>query len=271
MVIADGMGGHRHGEIAAQITVNVLTESFQHHATPRLREPQQFLRHAMQRAHETINAYAVEHQLDEVPHTTCVVCIVQQDTAWWAHAGDSRLYLFSDYHLIARTFDHSIVQQMIDQGSLTESEAALHQERHKIYSCLGGHIPPEIDVSRPIPLSAHDRILLCTDGLWGQLTTEQIVTTLTRLPLSRAIEWLMDEAESRAGVHCDNLSAIAITWESQSLDDDLIISTVAMPDNTFTTNLGHAHGDATSLEEDEVDRMIAEIQHTILKHSEQKK
>ena len=268
MVIADGMGGHRNGEVAAQITAKVLTENFQRHARPKLKDPQHFLQGTIQRAHEAINTYAREHKLPEIPHTTCVACIVQDDTAWWAHVGDSRLYLFSDVNLISRTHDHSAVQQMIDDGLLSEQDAVAHPDRNKVYNCVGGYLPPEIEMSRPMPLSQLDRILLCTDGLWSQVTTEQIATTLTHFPLARAVEFLMDQAELRGGTHSDNLSAIALTWESRDEVEGYAVSTVAMPDNTFTTSMGKPHADtAHSLEEDEVERVIAEIQNTIRKFS----
>ena len=92
MVVADGMGGHLHGEIAAQIAVDVLTTHFQTRAKPRLDDPMAFLADAMARAHYAINDYAVEKDLLEIPHTTCVAAVIQNDTAYWAHVGDSRLY-----------------------------------------------------------------------------------------------------------------------------------------------------------------------------------
>ncbi|MHB1677779.1 MAG: PP2C family protein-serine/threonine phosphatase [Sulfuriferula sp.] len=268
MVIADGMGGHLHGEIAAQLTVKTLAEAFQRHTRPKLRDPVNFLYGAIQRAHDTINEYARKENLPEAPHTTCVACVVQDDTAWWAHVGDSRLYLFSDNGLVTRTRDHSTVQQLCDDGLITEEDMKDHPDRNKVYNCLGGYLVPEIELSRPIPLAEQDNILICTDGLWSQLTTEQVATTLRRFPLARAIEFLMDHAELRAGRHGDNLSVIAMTWESHNANDGQAVSTVAMPINTFTTKMDTFTPSPADLAEDEVERVIAEIQNTIKKFSE---
>ena len=116
MVVADGMGGHMHGELAAHLCVQTLTDHFQRAATPRVADPLRFLDDVIQRAHYAINDYAVEHDLLEIPHTTCVAAIVQDNTAYWAHVGDSRLYFFSDGKLIARTLDHTAVARMVKDG-----------------------------------------------------------------------------------------------------------------------------------------------------------
>lgn len=268
MVITDGMGGHSHGEVAAQLTVKLLTDAFQHYAHPKLRDPANFLHLAMHRAHDGINSYSQVHKFVEPPHTTCVACVVQDDTVWWAHVGDSRLYLFSENALIMRTHDHSAVQQLLDEGKISEAEMSEHPDRNKVYNCLGGYLAPEIELSRPMPITKGDIILMCTDGLWGQLTTEQISTTLSRLPLARSIEFLMDHAELRGGRHGDNLSAIAMTWESyDTAGEDYSVSTVAMADNAFTTKIAGHMPNAADLAEDEVERVIAEIQNTIKKFS----
>src|SRR3982750_3645498 len=138
MTIADGMGGHQDGEVAAEIAVTEITRRFQQEARNKLRKPQDFLVSAIQSAHRAIVSHAVAHNLLECPRTTCVACIVQNGSAFWAHAGDSRLYVFRRGKLGANTQDHSRVQMMIDAGEITEEMAARHPERNKIFSCLGG-------------------------------------------------------------------------------------------------------------------------------------
>ena len=140
MVVADGMGGHMHGEIAAQIAVQTLTDQFQKLAKPRLADPMAFLADTITHAHFAINDYAVEQDLLEIPHTTIVAAVVQDNTAYWAHVGDSRLYLFSDGGLIARTEDHTAVAQLVRNGIISEEEAGHHPERNKVSNCLGGYV-----------------------------------------------------------------------------------------------------------------------------------
>ena len=142
MVIADGMGGHYYGEIAAQIAVQTLIESFQREATSQIHDPFLFLQKAMINAHCAILDFTEAHKLKDSPRTTCVACIVQDSIAYWAHAGDSRLYLMRGGKVMLRTRDHSRVQLMIDQGLISEAQAAVHPERNKVYSCLGGTSAP---------------------------------------------------------------------------------------------------------------------------------
>ena len=123
MVVADGMGGHLHGEVAAQIAVQYITESFQREAHPLLKDPFLFLSGALGNAHHAILDYAADRFLPEAPRTTCVACIVQDSIAYWAHAGDSRLYAIRGGRILAQTRDHSRVQRMIEDGLIT-AEAA---------------------------------------------------------------------------------------------------------------------------------------------------
>ena len=110
MLVADGMGGHLHGEVAAQIAVQRIAGRFQAEARPLLPDPQLFLARAIEHAHQAILDHALDRQLPEAPRTTLVACVIQRGAAYWAHAGDSRLYLLRRGHLVTRTRDHSRTQ-----------------------------------------------------------------------------------------------------------------------------------------------------------------
>ena len=107
-VVADGMGGHYYGEIAAQIAVQTLVESFQREATPTIEDPFMFLHRAMMNAHRAIVDFSTMHRLNDSPRTTCVACIVQQNVAYWGHSGDSRLYLMRNGRVFTHTARSSI-------------------------------------------------------------------------------------------------------------------------------------------------------------------
>jgi serine/threonine protein phosphatase PrpC len=109
IIVADGMGGHMHGEIAAQITVEFVGQKFQREGRPKLPDPTAFLDSAIAGAHAAILQYAEEHGLLETPRTTVVVAVVQDGQTWWAHAGDSRIYLIRAGQIISQTRDHSRV------------------------------------------------------------------------------------------------------------------------------------------------------------------
>ena len=219
MVVADGMGGHLQGEVAAQIAIDTVTGRFRSEAKTRLADPLRFLATTLQQAHETIVRYAAECRIPPhaAPRTTCIACVVQDGQASWAHAGDSRLYLIHGQSQgqvrVAQTRDHSVVQRMIDEGRLNHAEAASHPLRNRVFSCLGGDEAPHIEVSRTVPLQDGDLIALCTDGAWSPLG-ETLVSELGRAPLNTSVPHLLDAAERAAGPGADNLTLIAMRWKT---------------------------------------------------------
>lgn len=223
MVVADGMGGHLQGEVAAQLAIDTITERFRGTAKPRLADPARFLETALQEAHEQIVRYAAGCNIPPhaAPRTTCTVCVVQDGQAHWAHAGDTRLYLIHGRTQgpggVLRTRDHSLVQRMVDDGLIGDDQAAKHPLRNRVFSCLGGDQLPHIEVSRPMPLQDGDLIALCTDGAWAPLG-ETLVSELVRAPLTRSVPDLLDAAEHAAGPRADNLTLIAMRWAAPDPD-----------------------------------------------------
>ena len=273
MVVADGMGGHYYGEIAAQIAVQSLVESFQREATPTIADPFLFLQKAMTNAHHAISDFADAHSLKDSPRTTCVACIIQDNIAYWAHAGDSRLYLLREGRVQTHTRDHSRIQLLLEQGVITPAQAAVHPERNRVYSCLGGPQTPEIEFSRKTPLEAGDVLALCTDGVWSAFPDDMLAVALKRDNLMQAVPMLLGQAEIRNGPTADNLSIIAVRWEDSYIDAasaPSLVSTQTMSRDTVTTRLdefGRNPNYKSELSEDEIERAIEEIRATIQKYS----
>ena len=273
MVIADGMGGHLHGEVAAQIASQFIAEAFQRNAQPRLADPLKFLLESITNAHHAIVDYANVRSLLETPRTTCVACIVQDGLAHWAHVGDSRLYLIRNGRIEGQTKDHSRVQILVDAGRVREEAVAAHPDRNKIFNCLGQMGPPKVDLSRRIALRHGDVILMCTDGLWGPLTSRHICEELLRAEVMRAVPKLLDMAEVRAGREGDNASVVAMTWfEETGAAGAEGISTLSMDPTDIKTTVeqfGKSTPPATGgyLTDDEIERAIDEIRNAIQKHS----
>ena len=267
MTVCDGMGGHMDGEVAAEIAVNEITRRFQQEARNRLRKPPDFLVSAINAAHHAIVSYAVEKNLLECPRTTCVVCVVQNGSAYWAHAGDSRLYVLRAGSLVAATSDHSRVQQMIESGVLTPEAAARHPDRNKIFSCLGGVVPPQIAIGREFPLKLGDTIVLSTDGFWAQIQPAIMGTMLKKQTIIELFPGLLTEAHRRAAGESDNLSVVAMTWEAQ--DDPNAADTTQLEMEQFATATNTEALDpgkpADDVTEEDIERAIAEIQDAIRK------
>ena len=275
LVVADGMGGHVGGDIAAQICVRLFIERFQRKAKPVLKNPFRFLQDSMTRAHEALGSYANQFSMIETPRTTCVACVVQAGHAYWAHAGDSRLYFFRDGRLVAGTRDHSKVQYLVDQGYISEQEAATHPERNRIFSCLGGLTEPTVDLGQRTLLEEGDLIVLCTDGFWSAVKNEEIAGVLADTPVLEASPVLMTEAERRGGAEGDNVSAIIVRWGPEIVPAEPSTATTTTTetmrlgefetqlDRTLTLNAAAAAGDLT---EEEIERAIDDIQATIGRH-----
>ena len=159
-VLADGMGGHEGGALAAAAVVEDARTVF---ADSDLGRPEDLLTAIALGAHERINAIGAARGIS--PHSTCVLLRLDGESATWAHVGDSRLYRFDNGRLAARTIDHSIVELMRLQGRITEREMKTHADQNRLYEALGGNEAPEVETGSA-PISEDDGFLLASDGLW---------------------------------------------------------------------------------------------------------
>ncbi len=211
LAVADGMGGHDRGELAAQVTVDSLARRFRHQTLP-IADPRRFLEQALHSAHLDVVDAGRSHHPPITPRTTCVVCLVRGDRTWWAHVGDSRLYLLRDGALLARTRDHTPVEELLQGGMLTEEELRTHPLRNSVSRCLGG--PPRLPKISlgDATLRRGDTLLLCSDGLWSALPEPELVALCANGDLERHIERLADAAEAASYPNADNISAVALRW-----------------------------------------------------------
>ncbi len=213
LVVADGLGGHHGGEIAAEILKDTLVHSFQSVRQPRIERPTAFLALGMLQAHRAIATYTKESPTPVEPRTTCVACLVQDGYAYWAHAGDSRLYHFRNKHLLQRTRDHSTVEELHRGGILTEAEMLEHPQRGHLLNCLGGGAKPSVSVGEAVALQRGDTLLLCSDGVWEAFGPDELIEQLQSEFLDDAVTKMLRTAEKKMSRSCDNLSAICLRWE----------------------------------------------------------
>jgi PPM family protein phosphatase len=276
LVLADGMGGHRNGEVAAQLAIKTLTDAFQRLAKPALSSPAKFLIDHVQQVHDMIENHTQANELIESPRTTVVVAVIQRGYLYCAHVGDSRLYHFRGGHLLFRTEDHSIVQSLYKKGMITKEEMATHPYKNKIYNCLGGDTPPQIDLADRFELAEGDTILLCTDGVWGVIPDPQIKEILQQNALiNDATMKLMDSAEFASDERGDNMSAIGVQWGDKSFSN-MTVSTQQMPLGQTTTIMNpvthqSADGDPQDLSDDDIEKTIAEIHNALIKTQQKTK
>jgi protein phosphatase len=280
LVLADGMGGHQRGEVAASIALQTMSALFRSQANPYVKKPERFLEEAFQQAHEEIQRYAREHAMTENPRTTIVACLVQHNCAVWAHCGDSRLYWLRRGQVLARTRDHSHIEHLIARGLADPGERSTHPDRNKLYSCLGASTPPKVELSRQASLEPGDVLLLCSDGLWGILPDTEIVHQLSTHTIVQAVPDMIGMATAIAGPRGDNTTALAIQWQGAHdapvAGDDSMVSTMMLPEGEVTTRLAEqpaaaAHGADPALEDfgdEDIEKAIAEIRDAIEKSSQ---
>lgn len=213
MAVADGLGGHRGGEIAAEMVMQTLLHAFQTVRQPLIQRPTAFLALAMLHAHHAIIARGQTSQPTIEPRTTCVACLVQNGYAYWAHVGDSRLYHFRGDKLLLRTQDHTTVEELHQGGLLSEKEMLEHPQKGHLLNCLGGPVKPTISVGEETRLQPGDTLLLCTDGLWEAFTPEEIIQKLRSPSLDTDVEEMLYTAVRKMRYGCDNVSAVCLRWE----------------------------------------------------------
>ena len=198
LIVVDGMGGHSEGARAAEVTVETIQAAFDESPRP-IFDPQGFLTLALGRAHDAVVSLGEGHALDHRPRATCAVCLVQDDGAYWAHIGDSRIYMLRYGRVFDRTRDHSHVELLLREGLITEEEIKDHPMRNFVECCLGGEAAlPDMSITAKKRLLPGDILLICTDGLWSGLEDEDIgdLTKDHKRPLEQALRALGDRAVS---------------------------------------------------------------------------
>ena len=235
MAVADGLGGHPHGEVAAEFAIRLLGAAFEREARPTIADPQAFLVRGMAAAHVAIQREAERRGLSDAPRTVLVACIVQDGVAHWTHVGDSRLYLVRNGRVVHRTRDHTVVQELVDSGRIREEAILTHPERNRLLQCLGGYQTPKPDPASRAKLARNDILLLCSDGFWNPLTHRQLLHVLMTRDLAPGIEELIELAERRAGPSSDNITVMAMSWgEGEGMDADADVEHTHVQDLTAT-------------------------------------
>jgi serine/threonine protein phosphatase PrpC len=271
--LADGMGGHPEGEVASQLALQTLAALFQRDAKPTLAEPLRFLHEAIIAGHHQLLRYATEKALIDTPRTTVVACLMQGNAAYWAHCGDSRLYFVRGDKLIARTRDHSYSEL---QETLSQVVPVGERfNRNVLFTCLGSPGKPVVDTAGPLLLQPHDRVLLCSDGLWGSVSDALITEHLTARPISDAVPELVELALRNGGAKSDNVTVLTAEWEAaEDGEGSAEVSTTALGEEVFASTIQASligeNQPVDELDEAEIERSIKEINEAI-KRSSQKK
>lgn len=210
-VVADGMGGAAGGQVASSTAVESLAEldgsRFQDQ-----REAEEAMRTAVEDANRAVRRTADGDPGLEGMGTTVTAVMVDGDDVYVGHVGDSRAYLLRDGQLRQLTHDHSLVQQLVDMGQLTEEEAANHPQAAAITRAVGLSLELDVDVDTVEPV-AGDRLLLCSDGLTRVVDDDGIRECLAAHPEpGEAADALIDDSNERGGP--DNISVVVLAFHA---------------------------------------------------------
>ena len=268
-LLADGMGGHPEGEVAAQLALQTIAALYQREARPTLKDVKTFLASAVMAAHQQIMRYASNKAMLDTPRTTVVAAVLQGNTATWIHCGDSRLYVVRDGQMLMRTRDHSHAERPRPNAG---NEPV---NRNLLLTCLGSPSTPLFEVSAPLTLQQGDRLMLCSDGLWGVMDDLLLVRTLSNGKVSDAAPELVEMALRRGGPSGDNVTMIAIEWETPDVPGaGAGVSTDGISDDVFASTIQAgmpADGEIDDLDDDAIERSIAEINEAIRRSAASRK
>ncbi len=225
-VLCDGIGGHRAGEVAAEMGVSIITETIEQGDD---RQPLKLLSKAISHANQAIYEASQTDYGRNGMGTTCVCAWVIGDRLYTVNLGDSRIYLLRDGHIVQLTTDHTWVQEALDAKIITDEDYARHPNAHVIRRYLGSKKSPQPDFrlwffegeqdsdalkNQGMQLKPDDILLLCSDGLTDLVSDEEIRTAIMDNPLKLAPQVLIDKANSRGG-H-DNATVVVMKVPPQS-------------------------------------------------------
>jgi len=222
-LVSDGAGGHGGGDVAAATARSSILAGYA--ARPSI-DPQA-LQQLVEQANRDIVARQAEGGTLAAMRATIVLGAIdcERNHLIWTHSGDSRAYLYRNASLVARTTDHSLVQQMVSGGMLDAEGARLHPQRNMLLSALGSvDEPPEIAISDRMLVRAGDAVLLCSDGVWEPLGDDCLQETLmaSRTP-SQWIAEIDRQVQARAKPGHDNYTAVVVWLRAEDNDEDITL------------------------------------------------
>lgn len=216
-VVADGMGGHQAGDVASQMTLQKLRESFQiADLEKNINEWQDWLLNSIQETNHYIYSYAKQKDILHGMGTTIVATLLLHNGYIVAHVGDSRIYRFADGNLDSITSDHSLVNELLKSGQITKEEAEYHPQRNVITRAIGTDDSVEIDI-KTLSYLGGEQLLLCSDGLSNMVTENQLIGVLEReLPIEEKADQLITLALDAGGD--DNISLVLLQTDHDEVD-----------------------------------------------------
>ena len=218
LLVADGMGGHNAGEVASKMAVDIISEEYFQPGSDGNKE--RALAKAFNTANKKIFELASINESCRGMGTTCTAVVINGQAIYYAHAGDSRAYLYKNKTITRLTEDHTYVQQLVKNGDITSDEAATHPQRNILTNAMGTKPTVRVDTGKAQDVFAeNDRLLLCSDGLYDYMDDEELAQAMAYESLQDVADHLIDEAKRRGGK--DNITVVLAERTTKSNETEL--------------------------------------------------
>jgi len=254
LVVADGLGGHAGGDVASQTLIEAVSDSFKRATDAQLENAENFFSLSINYAHHMIHRRAVSRGFTvDSPKTTCVICLVHNGIAQWAHSGDSRLYLIQNHEITMATEDHVSIKEGRDPNN------------SPINRCVGGLELPRPDISEPLELQEGDILMLASDGAWHSFEPKDLDDYVDPQHPALGLDSLLQKLEHRNKSPSDNLSMILLFWgveqlESPMFDEFYEESSITLVDTHKSDDDNTDTSDQPKFDMENLDKTITEIE-----------
>lgn len=211
LVVADGLGGHESGEVAAQLICDTLIKQVKRHKNQLNTHFNDAFQTIISNSIQRVSQILSQKRIDAHTTLACTLINLKQRTFICAHVGDSRIYYLDHQAILWRSRDHSVVQMLLEDGEVTEDEMGRHPEQGMLTRSISAKNNIKASISAVRTFQPHQALLLCTDGFWENLPR----TTLIQLSqahkntqaLEKSLSQWVNQAKQNAGADCDNITA----------------------------------------------------------------
>jgi len=218
LIVADGMGGHLAGEVASKMAVDIISSEY--YKKTNETDTERTLAKCFSAANKKIFELASANEQYRGMGTTCTALVIIGQRVYYAHAGDSRAYLYKNKLVTKITEDHTYVQQLVKNGDITAAEADVHPQRNILTNAMGTKPDLRVDTGKCLAeFGQGDRLLLCSDGLYDYLDDSEIAAVLAFASIQDAADHFIAEAKRRGGL--DNITVVLAECETFSKELNL--------------------------------------------------